>query len=131
MQLSLHHESIVDALREVVQAAGGPKKVGAAMYPEKTAEDAAGRIRDCLNPDRREHFTPEQVTYLVRLGRGIGCHALMTYLSRSGGYADPRPIEPEDEVARLQREFIEATKNLGSLAAKIEAIQSTTLRRVS
>lgn len=131
MQLSLHHESINDALREVVQAAGGAKKVGSVMFPEKTADEAAGRIRDCLNTDRRENFTPEQVDYLVRLGRRIGCHSLMTYLARSGGYADPQPIDPEDEVARLQREFIEATKSLGNLAAKIEAIQTTSLRRVS
>ena len=77
MQMSLMHETLNDALREVIQAAGGPKKVGAEMYPEKTADEAAGRIRDCLNPDRREVFSPDQVMYLLRLGRRIGCHAAM------------------------------------------------------
>lgn len=61
MQMSLMHETLNDALREVVQAAGGAKKVGGSMFPEKTADDAASRVRDCLNADRREVFSPEQV----------------------------------------------------------------------
>lgn len=69
MQMSLHHESITDALREVVQSAGGAKKVGALMFPDMPTEHAASRVRDCLNADRRERFTPDQVLMLIRIGR--------------------------------------------------------------
>lgn len=132
MQMSLMHETLNDALREVIQAAGGPKKVGADMFPEKTPDEAAGRIRDCLNPDRREVFSPDQVMYLLRLGRRIGCHAAMAYMAREAGYADPLPVEPEDEVARLQREYVEATKALLSMANRIESLQGTaSLRRAA
>jgi len=69
MQMSLHHESMADALREVIQSAGGPKAVGERMFPDM-------------------------------------------------------PVEPEDEVARLQREFVEASKSLMTMANKIERMQS-------
>lgn len=131
MQYGLLHESLNDALREVIQAAGGTKKVGAMMFPEMPVDHAAGKVRDCTNPDRRERFTPEQVCMLLRLGRQVGCHAAMAYMARECGYADPQPIEPEDEVARLQREYVEATKALLQMASKIEGLQQTTLRKVA
>ncbi len=43
MQLSLHHESITDALREVIQASGGAKVVGAKMFPDMTIDHASRR----------------------------------------------------------------------------------------
>lgn len=123
MQMNLIHETLTDALRDVVQAAGGNKKVGAQMYPEMPADLAAQRIRDCLNPERREIFNPEQVLFLLRMGRQCGCHAAINHISHEAGYSAPQPVEPEDEVARLQREFVEATKTLGALASHIERIQ--------
>ena len=124
MQMSLIHESLNDALREVVQAAGGNKKVGTMLYPEMPVDHAAGRVRDCLNHERREVFNPEQVLLLLRIGRQYGCHSAMAYLTFECGYSIPVPTEPEDEVVRLQREFVEATKTLGVLASRIEHIQA-------
>lgn len=56
MQMSLHHESMADALRDVIQAAGGPKAVGERMFPDMPIDHAASRIRDCLNSDRRDRL---------------------------------------------------------------------------
>lgn len=56
MQMQLIHETINDALREVIQAAGGYKKVGAMMFPDIPADHAAGKVRDCLNSERRERL---------------------------------------------------------------------------
>ncbi len=84
----------------------------------------AGGVRDCLNHDRRERFTPEQVLMLLRLGHQVGCHAAMVFMARDAGYSDPQPVEPEDEVARLQREYVEATKALLNMANKIDAMQT-------
>ena len=98
--------------------------MGAALWPELPVDHAAGKLRDCLNPDRRERLSPEQLNLIGRLGRQQGCHSLALHLMREWGYADPAPVEPEDEIARLQREFVEATKALGMLANRIESIQS-------
>ena len=131
MQMSLMHESLNDALRETVQAIGGTKKVGCMLWPEMTADHASSRLRDCLNPERREKLSPEQVEMLSRMGRQVGCHAIMAHLCRTTGYAEPVPVEPEDEIARMQREFVEATKSLGQIAARIESMQSNKLQRVA
>ena len=132
MQMSLHHESIADALHEVVQAAGGPKAVGGRMFPDMPIDHAASRIRDCLNHDRRDRFTPDQLMMILRMGHQVGFHAGMIFLCRELGYSDPAPVEPEDEVARLQREFVEASKALVGMATKIEQMQSrATLKSVA
>lgn len=123
MQMSLMHESLTDALREAIQSVGGYKAVGALMWPQLPVDQASGKVRDCLNPDRRERFCPDQVALILRMARQAGCHSAAEFLMREAGYADPVPVDPEDEVARMQREFVEATKTLSQLAAKIEATQ--------
>jgi hypothetical protein len=126
-------DDIEDALREVVRQAGGPKVVGARLWPEIEPDKAGRRMSDCLNETRREVLSPAQVMLVLKIGRQVGCHAAINYMSRDCGYADPMPVEPEDEIARLQREFVEATKLLSCMASRIEAVQSQarTMRRVA
>lgn len=119
-QDALFYESLADALRAVVQALGGTKAAGCRLWPEKTPESAHRTLLDCLNEARPEKLSPEQVLYLLAAGRQVGCHAAMNYLAREAGYSDPLPVEPEDERARLQREYIEATKMLQTIAGRIE-----------
>lgn len=119
-QDALFYKSLADALRAVVQALGGTKAAGCRLWPEKTPESAHRTLLDCLNESRSEKLSPEQVLWLLAEGRRIGCHAAMNYLAREAGYSDPLPIEPDDERARLQREYIEATKTLQSIASRIE-----------
>lgn len=119
-QDALFYESLADALRAVVQALGGTKAAGCRLWPEKTPESAHRTLLDCLNEARPEKLSPEQVLWLLAAGRQVGCHAAMNYLAREAGYSDPRPVEPEDERARLQREFIEAQKAMQALAGRMQ-----------
>lgn len=117
-------DNIDDALREVVQRAGGLKTVGALLWPELEAGQAGRRLADCLNSDRRELLNPAQVVYLLRIGRQVGCHAGMHYIADESGYQHPDPIEQRDERARLQREFIASIHTLTELAARIESMDA-------
>lgn len=128
--IPMFFESAEDALREVVRAAGGPKVVGAKLWPEMEPDKAGRRLADCLNDSRREVLNPAQVLLLLKIGRQINCHTAMNFLTRETGYGDATPIEPEDEVARLQREFVEATKGLQQLANRIDSL-APSLRRVA
>lgn len=47
---------------------------------------------------------------------------------RVADYTEPLPVEPEDERAKLQREFIESTKALSKLAQRIESLDKPALR---
>lgn len=128
----LFFEDIEDALRYVVQCMGGAKVVGAKVRPEMDPDKAGRWLADCLNDLRREHLAPQQVLMVLRMARQAGIHAAMRHINGECGYADPTPIEPEDEIARLQREYVEATKTLGALVTRIESAQSQiqSLRRV-
>ena len=121
-QAALFHETLYDALKEVVASAGGAKKVGEKLWPEKSADAAGRQLLDCLNDDRTAKLSPEQVLFIIRLGREVDCHSVMNYLARESGYADPTPIEPEDEKARLRREYIEAVKHMSKITDRMERV---------
>lgn len=128
---ALFHESLADALRECVAASGGMKTVGKILWPEKEADTAGRLLSDCLNDAKREKLSPEQVLLILRLAKGKGCHAGMHFIARELGYSDPLPVEPEDEKAKLQREFIESTKALARMAQRIEQLGATPIRAVA
>lgn len=121
-QDALFYESLNDALDAVVKACGGAKAVACKMWPEKTPDAAHRLLLACLNEGRVEKLSPEHVLFLLRMGRERGSHAAINFLCRESGYADPQPIDADDEKLRLQREFIEAQKAMQSLATRMEKI---------
>lgn len=116
-------EDINDALREAVRALGGVKQVGAWLWPEIAPDTAGNRLRDCLNPERREKLSPEQVLFILRRAREVGYHAAMEYLAASCGYAKPAPLAPEDKLADLQRQFIASVESLERIQRQIQSMQ--------
>ena len=121
-QTSLFHESLSDALKELIQQSGGSKVVACKLWPEKTPDSAHRTLLDCLNENRAEKLSPEQVLFLLRIGRETGCHSAINYITRACSYSDPQPIEPEDEKAKLMRDFISAQKAMSSIATRLENV---------
>lgn len=124
MQPALFYDDIYDALRDVVQALGGPKSVGVMLWPDKSVAMAHTALLNCLDRNRPEKLDLTQLVLLLKKGREVGCHAGMQFIAAECSYEAPRPIEPEDELAKLQREYIEAVNRLSSLAPKIEQVQA-------
>ena len=120
-------DSFNDALMAVVKAMGGSKVVGAMLWPEKATDAAQRLLLDCLNDDRPAHLTPEHVLLILRLARQRGHHDAVAWLLANLGYAAPQPIEPRDEVADLQRQFIEASRAMQQLAGRIERLQAPSI----
>ena len=123
-QEPLFCEDITEALRATVQALGGPKKVGYELWPTLGVDGAGGRMRDCLNPDRREKLDPNDIIALMRMARSHGVHILAAHLMRETGYADPQPIDPEDERAELQRQVIAAAADFKALVSRLERVST-------
>ena len=121
-QQTLFHERIEDAIAAVIDACGGRKTIASELWPDKPVRDAHNRLDACLNPGKNDKLDPSQIVYIAKRGRQAGCHLLMTYLMRECGYADPVPLEPEDERAKLQREFIEAQKHMQTMFARMERV---------
>lgn len=125
-QEALFHERIEEALDEVIKACGGRKRFAAEMWPDKPARDAHNLLDACLNPERRERLSPAQVIYVMQRGRAKGCHAVMRYVARECGYEEPKAIEPEDQRAKLQREFIEAQRRMEVMLADMKTLPGAT-----
>lgn len=119
------YETLNDALIECVKACGGTKAVGVAIWPAKGVEAAARHLYACLNPERNEKLSPDEVLLIARMARDRGCHAYMEYLSQSIGYAKPVPVEPESELVILMRESNELRKRQIAMSEKVERLLMT------
>jgi len=100
-QPPLFVESVYDALRAIVAQLGGPKTVGARLWPAKSVDDARRQLLDALNPDRHEKLDPEQVVLLFRLAREADFHVAKHWLDSETGYLPSTPADPTEEQARL------------------------------
>jgi hypothetical protein len=116
-------ESLNQALVECVKAAGGSAIVGPKLWPEKPREAAQRLLLDCLNEERSAKLAPEQVLLILKLARAKGYHEGVGYILADVGYAPTTPIEPKDEAAELQRQFIECIGMAERLAQRMERIQ--------
>lgn len=121
-QPALFYESFNDALDAAVKACGGAKVVACKLWPDKSPDAAHRLLLACLNESRDEKLGPDQLLFVLKLARERGFHGAINFLTRDAGYADPMPIEPEDERARLQREFIEAQRAMQKLAERMERV---------
>lgn len=110
-----------DVLIECVKAAGGSKVAGAALFPEKPMDTAQRLLLACLNEDRPEKLSPDQALFIMRMAKGKGFHGV-NLLCDELGYSHPVPVEPKDEIAELQRQFIEASKHISAMAERIEKL---------
>lgn len=119
-QIPLFVEDYNEAIRATVNALGGFKKVGSELKPDKPVDEAGRWLNDCCNPDKREKLAPAELAFIRRRARTEGVHILAAYEAREAGYADPQPIEPEDERAALEREFVLASKAMTNLFARMD-----------
>jgi hypothetical protein len=124
MQLEMGEffEDINDALKQAVKALGGNKKVGAKLWPELPIDTAGNKLGDCLNPDRREKLSPEQVVFILRLAREKGYHAAMQFIAFDTGYR-AEPVDPLTQEAQLQRDFVAAVGHLKDIETRMLRLQ--------
>jgi hypothetical protein len=115
-------ESVNEALIACVKACGGSKQVGHKLWPEKTVDAAQRHLLACLNDDKPERLSPEQLALLMRMGHGAGFHGVMQFLAESIGYSEPVPTDPRDELAELLKETITLRKQLAVQNERIERL---------
>lgn len=124
MQLEIGEcfESVNEALQSAVSSLGGYKKVGPALRPELSTDTAAGWLRDCLNPSRREKLSPEQVLFIVREAGKANIHSLMNFIAFDVGYK-ATPVAPQTQEAELQQKFVDAVEGLAAIQSQLQRVQ--------
>ena len=130
-QYQLIHESLNEAMADAVRAVGGSKKVGSLLWPALPIEQAKNRLNDCLNAARPEKLSLAEVMFVLRAAHDAGYHGAMQYIAQESGYSLPQPVEPQDEAAQLQREFIEAVRASQKIAARLERLNVPTVKAVA
>lgn len=129
-QAPLFYESIHDAIRELVRVLGGAKPVGHTLWPGKSMQDAQTRLLNCLDHNRPEKLSPEDLALLLKNGREAGCHVLMAYINAECGYTEPQPLDPVDEQARLVETIREASAVLKSATERLDRLSVPPIRAV-
>lgn len=123
------YESPNDALIDAVKVLGGYKVVGARLWPEEPPDRAGNKLRDCLNPERREKLSIEQALLILRWSREAGHHDAMQYLCFDLGYEPTKPTHDDVAVAAMQREFVAAVERLQQIQAHMSRVTSRSGRR--
>lgn len=115
----LFHDSFNEAIRDAVKALGGSKQVAPLLWPTKGVESASRYLDDCLNQDRNAKLGPEELLTIARLARQHGIHCIADFFCQESGYGKPTPIDPQDQVAAMQQEFIASVKILQQIEARV------------
>jgi len=118
-QPSLFVDSLNDAVRDTCRMIG-MKRIAKLLWPSKSEDEAARYLNDCLNEDRPQKLSGEEIMVIGEEGRKLGCHLIGGYVNQRLHYAPPVPVDPADEKAELQRQFIDAVgraERLGKLLA--------------
>lgn len=119
----LFFDDVHEAIAQLVRDCGGPKHVASALWPAMTLKAATDQLAHAIDPERREKLTLDELMFVMRLAREKGSHGFIRQLCRDVGYTEPSPLEPADERAALQREFIGYAKRLDQLAKRIEGFR--------
>lgn len=122
VQDSLFYEDVYDALKAMVQAAGGAKVVAARLWPHKPVEDARRELLDALNRDRPRKLDPEETMAIMRMAREAGFHAGKHWIDNDLGYQASAPADPKLERDRLADEMARAADTFASLQKAVERL---------
>lgn len=120
-QLPLVVDTLNDAIRDTARILG-VKRIAKELWPSKGEEAAARYLNDCLNPDREQKLSGEEILHVARRGREVGCYLITSFICADTGFAPPMPIDPDNQRAELQRQFIESTARLERLAGRIKGM---------
>lgn len=123
-QSALFHEDIYDALSTDIAVLGGPKKVATMLWPAKSARAAADHLANCLSRHRAEKLDIEQIMFLIRKAKEQGSYCTLSFLADDTGFTRPMPVEPEDEKAALQRQFIQQVEQQRLLIERMERLNA-------
>lgn len=121
VQPELFYDSYLEALRDDVNAVGGPKAVGETFWPEKSVEARRNSVNDRLNSDKRDRFSDEQERYIMRAAkRARGFSAAICFIADDTEFERPKPRSADDDRAQALRTIAAAS---GDLKRALEVIE--------
>lgn len=86
-----------------VDAAGGEKTVGAALYPNLSPDTAARKVANVLNPKQRHAFTGEEEWRIKQMARAASGRSRLVEFECGELLADLHWITREEQIERKER----------------------------
>jgi Holliday junction resolvase len=132
-QPRLYHEDFLSALDEDVRAMGGRKAVAMRLRPElgHKPHEAHVWLNNCLNSERRERLSDEQIRQIIRWAKEAGSFAAINYWCDDTGFERARPMSPEKEVDKVLDRASELIREARSMTTVMERlVQSGALRSI-
>ena len=123
------YENVEQALSACIQALGGAKTVGNALWGDKPLEESRTLLLNCVNAQRKEKLDYTQVMFIFQEAKNVGCYEPYFWYSNEIGY-DARPITKAEEVDRLTTVIENSTKDLSKALAHLERIKRTDTMKV-
>lgn len=93
---------VYDALWGLVDALGGPKKVGPRLRPGFSGADQW--LRNCLNREHAQNLRPDQVVQLKGWACEAGYHDAKHWVDQNEGYAPSTPMTLDARLAAFLKQ---------------------------
>ena len=116
-QLGMLEQTFEGAIKDLVEACGGWKKIGKELRSDLDPEHAARWMQKSLQPNRREVMPYSDVRKLLRIGRRHRCNVLMDFLASDSGYEPPQPLDLVKEAEVVGKDV---DRMMASIGARIE-----------
>lgn len=137
-QQQLFVEDIWSAIRLSAQAIAAsegklksyPKVVGHKLWPHKDPDDAGKYFSNCLDPSRNEKLDIQQILFIAKEARRVGCHALVWFICEDTGYQKAIPVEVKDEAAELTRQITNSIKFTETSLERLLQLKAQLLQEV-
>lgn len=121
-QQPLWHDTVFDAVRALVDALGGPKRVAAQMWPTRDLGEGHRYLLKCLDQDRPEKLGLDEFVWLMRTGRAAGCHVLAEWLAQACMY-ELHVVDPAAREADLARQVEQTMSAAADLLRQWERLR--------
>ncbi|WP_293373590.1 hypothetical protein [Nevskia sp.] len=116
-------ETWADAVRALIEACGGPKRVGCELRPDLPADDAGEWLLKTLKSNRREVMSAPQLLTLLAIGRRHNCDLLMAFVADQAGYHEPKPIDLANETARVTEHMSQVMAQMSREMERLQRLQ--------
>lgn len=119
-QDQLFYDSAMHAVERAITESGRHfKEVAAHLWPSKKPDTAYARLKACLNEEKDEKFSFEEIIEICRF-----CNRFdpLYFFADECSHTRGEPRAPEDEKAALQREFLSGLKGLKALGDRLERL---------
>lgn len=109
-----------DAISDDIRAMGGHKAAAGIFFPTRTPDQGAATLRAWCNPNRQEEPDFGQLMVLIESAKQrVGYSEVMRHMEMRLN-CRVEFLSPEDEKAKLQRQFASAVEVIQTIAKRLE-----------